>query len=98
PSSPAQPPSLFHALARLQPLLTFFFTHTPPPDIYTLSLHDALPIPSPASRCPFTTACSRTASDCCGGCRPSSRSLVGGRRRRRCPRRARRHAAGPGAA
>src|SRR5439155_19700597 len=22
----------------------FFFTHTPPPEIYTLSLHDALPI------------------------------------------------------
>src|SRR5439155_22269200 len=26
----------------------FFFTHTPPPDIYTLSLHDALPISLPA--------------------------------------------------
>src|SRR5205807_4084041 len=25
-------------------LLLFFFNHPPPPDIYTLSLHDALPI------------------------------------------------------
>src|SRR5438045_9737414 len=28
----------------LSRLLVFFFTDTPPPDIYTLSLHDALPI------------------------------------------------------
>src|SRR5437879_9761758 len=26
------------------PLLLCFFHHTPPPEIYTLSLHDALPI------------------------------------------------------
>src|SRR5436305_9250138 len=28
--------------------LLFFFTHTPPPEIYPLSLHDALPISSAA--------------------------------------------------
>src|SRR5690349_22701059 len=28
--------------------MCFFFTTTPPPDIYTLSLHDALPIWAPA--------------------------------------------------
>src|SRR5690606_42051834 len=32
-------PSLLSA-----PLLSFFFTDTPPTEIYTLSLHDALPI------------------------------------------------------
>src|SRR5256886_9891963 len=29
----------------------FFFNDTAPPEIYTLSLHDALPISSPPSRC-----------------------------------------------
>src|SRR5690349_23602814 len=30
----------------MSPVLSpsFFYTHTPPPEIYTLSLHDALPI------------------------------------------------------
>src|SRR5204862_7346562 len=32
---------------RFPPLLFFSFNHTAPPEIYTLSLHDALPISSP---------------------------------------------------
>src|SRR5437899_9345157 len=34
-------------LSRLSPLF-FFLNHTPTPEIYTLSLHDALPISMPA--------------------------------------------------
>src|SRR5688572_33328386 len=32
---------------RTYPSYHFFFTNTPPPEIYTLSLHDALPIYGP---------------------------------------------------
>src|SRR5439155_5811827 len=35
---------LVHHIHQLIYIIFFFFTHTPPPDIYTLSLHDALPI------------------------------------------------------
>src|SRR5207244_12509112 len=34
-------------LVQLTILLFFFFNDTPPPEIYTLSLHDALPISQP---------------------------------------------------
>src|SRR5690606_41905700 len=37
-------PSLTHSLIYLLLVLSFFFIHTPTPAIYTLSLHDALPI------------------------------------------------------
>src|SRR5437879_10496980 len=55
PSCHTQP-----AHARLRILLPlFFFNDTPTTEIYTLSLHDALPISSPISarsaRCPTTT-------------------------------------------
>src|SRR5207249_11955220 len=33
-----------HSLARLSLRVSFFFTYPPSPSIYTLSLHDALPI------------------------------------------------------
>src|SRR5690606_42070503 len=33
----------------------FFFTATPPPEIYTLSLHDALPISDPELPAPIET-------------------------------------------
>src|SRR5262249_53900275 len=34
----------FFSLVLILSLLLFFVTYTPPPEIYTLSLHDALPI------------------------------------------------------
>src|SRR5689334_23903848 len=37
-------------ICHLQPLLFFFFNDTPTTDIYTLSLHDALPICRPRVR------------------------------------------------
>src|SRR5439155_4350764 len=38
-------------LTSLSPLSSFFFLHAPaPPEIYTLSLHDALPISARAAR------------------------------------------------
>src|SRR5437764_10945914 len=51
--------------------LSFCFTHTPPSEIYTLSLHDALPISSltmPPEISPYTTACTSrsTRKDSCG--------------------------------
>src|SRR5206468_5555169 len=40
----------------------FFFTHTPPTPLYTLSLHDALPI-SP-NRCTFSSTSSSSSASC----------------------------------
>src|SRR5438552_11029766 len=45
----------------------FFFNHPPPPDIYTLSLHDALPI-SPVHR-HAPAQCAAGAACCDGACR-----------------------------
>src|SRR5437762_5189949 len=61
-------------VSHLLPLF-FFFTHPPPTDLYTLSLHDALPIsttsspnrPSPNTR-PHRSAMSRTSRCGAGGC------------------------------
>src|SRR5207249_9958016 len=38
------------SLYRLSSSLFFFFTAPPPPELYTLSLHDALPISSSSTR------------------------------------------------
>src|SRR5206468_5572078 len=38
----------FHTLTSLPSVYFFFFNYTAPPEIYTLSLHDALPIWEPA--------------------------------------------------
>src|SRR5215471_21387751 len=43
-------------------LFFFFFNDTPTPEIYTLSLHDALPIWASATRWVFPPLCSTTAS------------------------------------
>src|SRR5206468_11072054 len=45
-------------------LLLFFFNDTPPTEIYTLSLHDALPI------------CARRARGACRGSRPAHPALA----------------------
>src|SRR3712207_7002787 len=54
-------------------LLFFFFNDTATTEIYTLSLHDALPISGCARACPTsssrTSRCSRPSS---GGSRPTS--------------------------
>src|SRR3712207_9110202 len=61
-------------------LIFFFFNDTATTEIYTLSLHDALPISPAARSCP--TACRRTPSACrpttfrrsaCHACRPTTR-------------------------
>src|SRR5215813_10367386 len=64
---PEMPRSPFRSHERFCPILFFFFNHTSTTEIYTLSLHDALPIssccrwtPGPGS-CP-APAPSRTAS------------------------------------
>src|SRR5699024_12315159 len=51
-SSSASPPASSTLLPLLLPL-SFFFTDTPTPQIYTLSLHDALPISSAGARHPL---------------------------------------------
>src|SRR5207249_11599649 len=43
----------------------FFFTHTAPTEIYTLSLHDALPI---SPRTAASTTCTSRTSATCGAC------------------------------
>src|SRR5437762_11851402 len=43
----------------------FFFNHTAPPEIYTLSLHDALPISA-------SKTCSSPAATCCAVAAPAS--------------------------
>src|SRR5438094_9147262 len=46
-----QPSSgLCHTLRSLSPIFFFFFNHTATTEIYTLSLHDALPIYRPGAR------------------------------------------------
>src|SRR5699024_12279520 len=60
--------SVYSALSPLSPHSLFFFTHTPPPPIYTLSLHDALPIfRSDISQSEY---CSSVCNDC--NCIPAS--------------------------
>src|SRR5215211_9406478 len=45
----------------------FFFNDTATTEIYTLSLHDALPISRPAtSRSSAATSCTTASSRCCG--------------------------------
>src|SRR5438105_10509190 len=78
--------------------LLFFFNHTPTTEIYTLSLHDALPIsrsselprsPSAATSPPSPMrawSTGRTAEPCCPTAWPTSR-LTG----RRPPRRSEEH-------
>src|SRR5690242_21548564 len=51
-------------------LLFFFFNYTAPPELYTLSLHDALPISSPIA---FTA---RTAISMLSGCTVSVMSVA----------------------
>src|SRR5688572_31537108 len=67
----------------------FFFNDTATTEIYTLSLHDALPIssarPRAASACSSRCSC---ASDCCWHCRGSS---VSPRRCSRSPARSEEH-------
>src|SRR5439155_20367794 len=48
-------PLSLHPATSITFLFLFFFNHPAPPEIYTLSLHDALPIwprPAYASKCP----------------------------------------------
>src|SRR5947208_7768875 len=44
-------------------ILVFFFNDTPTPEIYTLSLHDALPIPGGCSPAPACASSSPRAAD-----------------------------------
>src|SRR5437762_5526983 len=62
--APLQPLShgIFFCVAPPPSPLFFFFNAPPPPEIYTLSLHDALPICCSASRC----------APCCGVYIPAS--------------------------
>src|SRR5437762_9653669 len=55
------------------PSLFFFFTASAPTAIYTLSLHDALPIsPATPGSSPWTPSSSRSATTTTSGCRPRS--------------------------
>src|SRR5699024_12737993 len=47
----------------------FFFTGPPPPEIYTLSLHDALPISSPGCWCSRSSSCGRGGTAASRWCR-----------------------------
>src|SRR5205823_13938967 len=77
---------LFDIRPYARPLpLFFFFTNTPTPDIYTLSLHDALPIYHPRSHpSGWCRACSRSS----GSLRRPADAVAGWPRDRspRCPR------------
>src|SRR5436190_4518822 len=87
------------------PSLSFFFQDPPSTDIYTLSLHDALPIsPSPpgknedaaphdllAPAHPLSDSCSRPARACAQGGGPELPRPPGARRRRLSGRRLGRH-------
>src|SRR5207248_9654361 len=46
--------TLTYCLSHFLLFLLFFFTDTATTDIYTLSLHDALPISSPSACCRFS--------------------------------------------
>src|SRR5690242_685031 len=48
----APPPALQITNQARHRVAAFFFTDTPPTEIYTLSLHDALPISTVLLRCP----------------------------------------------
>src|SRR5205814_6513265 len=61
----------------------FFFTTTAPPEIYTLSLHDALPI----SACRPPRRLPRCSPRCPAGRSARARRRSSGARRRRWPRR-----------
>src|SRR5438876_9072118 len=70
---------------------SFSFTHTPPPQIYTLSLHDALPISMPRARCSLisrpgagTASYAATFKFPKHSCRRFSRARVISVSRRRC--------------
>src|SRR6266403_6138531 len=52
-----------HASPPPPPLLFFFFNDTATTEIYTLSLHDALPISAPSPAC---ASCSSATSASCG--------------------------------
>src|SRR5207237_10377900 len=68
-----------HFFYRLASVPSFFsFNDTPPTEIYTLSLHDALPISRTASRLPVATATCTASS--------SRRSIFVPSERRRCTR------------
>src|SRR5207253_9532349 len=47
--TPTHTADVIHTYANIVCIIFFFYTHPPPTDIYTLSLHDALPI-SPRKR------------------------------------------------
>src|SRR2546430_11958930 len=74
--------SSLSAILFVRPCVVFFFNDTATTEIYTLSLHDALPISRPAAR-----ARPRGSSDSCARAqRPRSRRTgrgTSGRRRRR---------------
>src|SRR5690606_41595866 len=53
------------------PFLTFFFNHTPPPQIYPLSLHDALPICTSALSRLKRSSSSTSSRTSCSGPSPS---------------------------
>src|SRR5699024_12490322 len=76
-------------LVAFPPCLPFFLPHPAPTEIYTLSLHDALPILSPlvstnkSSPAPRRAAWATRSAACCASC------PVAVTRRSRSPRRAR---------
>src|SRR2546429_5063283 len=57
-------------------LCIFFFNDTATTEIYTLSLHDALPIfePSSATTCSSRTTASISTFRCCAGSRPDGKA------------------------
>src|SRR5262245_66190055 len=65
--------TLFSARANYLFLLFFFFNDTAPPEIYTLSLHDALPISRPGTPACTPLPASRSSRGGTGGTRPSDR-------------------------
>src|SRR5260370_23228239 len=54
-------------------LTIFFFNDTATTEIYTLSLHDALPISATRTCCPSLSRCAPRATICSPGCTPSER-------------------------
>src|SRR2546427_6479147 len=64
-----------HILSDLRLLLSFFFNDTATTEIYTLSLHDALPISSPAT-CRCLSTASRAMNRCMISLDPSKIRLM----------------------
>src|SRR5215467_16300771 len=67
------------SIVNIAPLVFFFFNDTATTEIYTLSLHDALPIYSHAKRLlrsPRMLSSARSYSACCASCRANGSAAI----------------------